>query len=375
MKIKFNLIMLFLVALTSCSMKPTDKKQELDTKPFEELHNHKGSKNYEVSVIIPKQKEAQSFDLDTISEKLYINSFFKSKLKKSNVSEYNMIKLDFLGSKMDSTGAHAKLKDGTLWNSNFYISWLTNGDTTRHKYIDPFTNKKIDDIYEFEVKEKDPKKWLKKFEEFYTKAKYVHIRMSDYYFKVNDKWYFMEGYKMGEANNLDLEKKYPKKEDQDVRMVELKNIGPKWYHKGFEDRDTSLIKMIDYQSDFYVEENQGPINVGYSAGWWYLEVYMPLGDTIKVKRYSYFEDPQLELYKVPSTYGGREHVLFIVQKPRDSHIAQVSGMYAIRPRDPKQPQRRYKNTVYKKNEEGLDVIDKSKSIETDEYKTWVKQKG
>jgi len=170
----------------------------------------------------------------------------------------------------------------------------------------------------------------------------------------------------------DLEEQYPAKEDEDIRMVALKDMSPTYFVPPNE-RETNLIKEIDYESTFY-EEKKGLDSFKYSAGWWYLEVYMPLGDTLRIKRYASFKNPALELYKIPNAYGGRQDVLFIVQTPKNAHIEQVAGMYAIRPRDPEQPQRRYSLIVYKRNRDGYKVIDKEKSIETEEYKAWVKKK-
>ncbi|MCF6348870.1 MAG: hypothetical protein L3J20_11315 [Flavobacteriaceae bacterium] len=49
-------------------------------------------------------------------------------------------------------------------------------------------------------------------------------------------------------------------------------------------------------------------------------------------------------------------------------------MYAIRPKDLEQPQRRYNLIVYKRDTEGYKIIDKEKSVESEEYKAWVKKK-
>jgi|GEM_PF-5307694 len=198
--------------------------------------------------------------------------------------------------------------------------------------------------------------------------------MSEYYFKIDSKWYFLETYKMGKANNINLKKLYPAKEDQDIRMVELKNLAPVFYYGKPEKLDTQLIKKIDYESTYFKEVDKGLNQYNFSAGWWYLEIYTPLGETIKIKRYSNFEDPELMLYKIPDAYGGRQNVLFIVQNPEELFMSQVGGMYAIRPRDPEQPQRRYSLIVYKRDKDGYKIIDKEKSIETEEYKDWVKKK-
>ena len=348
------------------------KQPTVDHSKFQELHKHKGSSNYEVVEIIPKINESDYLEIDSITNNLYVNSFFEPKSKNSDEIEYNTLRLDLLGNLEDSYKAHSKLKDGTMWNSDYYVNWIINGDTIKHRYIDPFSKKKIDSHpYEFEVKEKKPEKWLEKFTETYNRSQYVFLNMSDYYFKMDNVWYFIDGYDMGEANKINIKEKYPPKENQNIRIVELENLAPLWYHEGFKERDTTLIKMMDYESTFYKEENFGLIKQGYSAGWWYLEIYMPLGDTLRIKRFSDFEDPDLELYKVPAAYGGREDVLFIVQKPKDSHMEQVGGMYVIRPRDAKQPERRYDSVSCGTNENGEQYIIKSQ--DTTEYTEWNKE--
>ncbi|MCF6349155.1 MAG: hypothetical protein L3J20_12800 [Flavobacteriaceae bacterium] len=182
----------------------------------------------------------------------------------------------------------------------------------------------------------------------------------------------MRYYKMSKALGIEIEKHYPAKEDQDIRMVELLDMSPKYFIPPNE-RDTQLIREMEYESTEYEEENWGLIDVGYSAGWWYLEVYMPFGDVIKIKRFASFRNPDLQLYKIPDAYNGRQDVLFIVQEPNPIHSFQRAGMYVIRPKDPEQPQRRYSLIAYKKDKEGYKLIDKEQSIESDEYKAWVKK--
>ena len=62
---------------------------------------------------------------------------------------------------------------------DFYSNWIISGDTTKHKYIDPFTMDEINDTYEFEAIEKDPEKWLAKFNELYITADYIYERSWD----------------------------------------------------------------------------------------------------------------------------------------------------------------------------------------------------
>ncbi|MDO6811216.1 hypothetical protein Q4603_21545 [Zobellia galactanivorans] len=347
------------------------KTDEIDFSKYYELHAHKGSENYEIAPIFNKDYEIPELFLDTVANNL--NVYGKTNPLQKENSEHHRRKIDFLGNILDEGPIYTVLNDGTLWYTNEYNNWIINGDTSKHKYLDPFSNKEIEDPFEFKAKETDPEKWLEKFKELYSHAQYVYVYLGMYYLKLDHKWYWMEANLEGLPS--DLEQQYPPKEDQDVRMVELENLAPVWYHKGFKDRDTSLIKMVDYESTYFEKVDQGLNQYGFSAGWWYLEIPMPLGDTIRIKRYSNYEDPELLIYKVPGEYGGREDVLFIVQKPEELFPGQVGGMYAIRPRDPNQPQRRYKKIVYTTDAEGNETIDRSRSVETDEYKQWINNKG
>ena len=349
------------------------KSQKIEFKQFQELHKYTSSENYEVTTIFNMDFEIPELFLDTITNNLNIYGKTNPRIKEDAV--HHRRKVDLLGNILDEGPVYSILKDGTLWYIDEYNNWAINGDTTKYKYIDPFSNKEIDNPYEFKAKKKDPEKWLLKFKELYDKAQYVYIDMSNYYFKINEKWYFVSAYKMGEANNIQIKQQYPPKEVQDVRMLELPDMAPEFYRIGHPRRDTSLIKMVGYESTYFEKVDQGLNQYGFSAGWWYLEIPMPLGDTLRIKRYSNYEDPELLIYKVPSEYGGREDVLFIVQKPEELFPEQVGGMYAIRPREPNQPQRRYKKIVYKTDTDGTESIDPLKSLETEEYKVWKKNKN
>jgi len=376
---KLILITILTLNIASCNM----KSQEIEYTKFKELHEHEGSENYELVEIVPNKarivnpndnlSDKPVIYADSITNKMYIETFA---LKDDAPEDLSMSRtIDTFGNTIAKKQLFAKvLKDGTIWESVYYFNWFINGDITKHYYVDPFSNIQIEDPYEFIVKEKDHDKWFEKFKEYYVKASYIHIDMSFYYFKIDHKWYLIKISGMSDKLNIDIKQEYPAKEDQDVRMVELKNLAPIFYYDTPEKLDTHLIKKIDYESTYFKEVDKGLNQYNFSAGWWYLEIYMPLGDTIKLKRYSNYEDPELMLYKIPDAYGGREDVLFIVQNPEEIFTSQVGGMYAIRPRDPEQPQRRYKSIVYNKNESGERVIDLEQSEETEAYMVWIKKK-
>lgn len=358
-------ITILTISLISCQM----KSQKISHTEFKELHKHKGSENYEVVELIDKKiNVGQHILVDKVKQNLIVSGYKKDILNETKMTFLKRISI--LGNELEKYNhSYRRLNDGTLWRNSFYVNWVINGDTKKYKYLDPFTQKEIEDPYEFTAKEKDPEKWFKKFKELYANAQYVY-EDGFYYFKIEDKWYLMDIYQKNlKGLPKDIEKHYPAKEDQDVRIVELQDMSPVHYYAPPKELDTSLIKKIDYESTYY-EEKKGLDSFKYSAGWWYLEIYMPLGDTIKIKRYSYFQDPELRLYKIPGAYDGRYDVLFIVQKPNPVHMEQVAGMYVIRPKDPEQPQQRYSLIVYKRDKDGYKVIDKEKSVENEEYKVW-----
>ena len=181
-------------------------------------------------------------------------------------------------------------------------------------------------------------------------------------------WYLLEANRT--HVNLDFKKQYPPKEDQDVRMVELPDLAP-GFSVAPEKRDTSLLKEMGYKSMFFEKIRKGMDRYNYSAGYWYLELYMPLGDTVKIRRYSDARNPRLSLYKIPAAQGGRNDVVFVVLEPNEVHPEQAGGMYVVRPRDPNQPQHRYKNKtqyIYKGEVVSEEII------ETEEYIQWKARK-
>lgn len=337
------LYLLALLITMGCNMK---EKQEQDLSQYQELHGHKGTENYEVVEIFPKELSCFEDFSDTKPE-IFIDTVEKSliaygwKEQKLEENIHKLSKVSRFGDIEDEEPLlYELLKDGTLYWPMTYCNWVIDGDTSENKYLDPFSGKEIEDIYDFPVPETDPKKWLAKFEEYYGKAIYVNIdkNSSGYYMKTDNKWYFIDSPwgKLREKLKINnFEKRYPAKEG-DIRMLELQDLTPHFFVPPHE-RDTSLIKETAYRSTVY-ERNRSNfgLNQDYSAGWWYLEVYMPGGDTLRIKRYASFRRPDMYFYKIPKEHGGVEEVLFLVQKPSDMHMEQVGGMYAIRPRNYKE---------------------------------------
>ncbi|CAM4376433.1 hypothetical protein ZORO111903_17015 [Zobellia roscoffensis] len=357
----FTLLLIFI----SCTMGPKDK---FDKKEFEELQKNNGSENYEIQALFSKDFEVIKPLLNNKNGE--INIFGKTNPLNKREIQYKRLKISIDGEVLEEGPTDAgSIKDGSMFGFDFYYNWIVNGDTTKHKFLDPFSLKRIENIYEFVAMETDPKIWMGKFEECYNQASHVVISQNNsnkYYLKIEDKWYFMENTLEGTPENL--KDQYPEKEDQDLQMVDLRDLAPEYYHPQQGATDNNLIKMKEYESTFFEKENQGLNSYSYSAGWWYLEIYLPLGDTLRIKRYSNYEDPELQLYKIPTANGGREDVLFIIQKPEEMFPEQVGGMYVIRPRDMAQPERRYKSVSYGTRENGHEYIIKSQ--ETTEYTEW-----
>jgi len=362
---KNRAFILLIITLSSCTM--------IKYRDFEELYKNKGTENYEVIEIIPKQNQASYFQLDTVTKKIFVNSFFEPRSKRSEDMEYDRLRIDILGNIKDKGATDYILKDGTMWDSNYYLNWVISGDTSKHNYIDPFSNKEIDNVYEFEAKEKDPEKWLGKFKELYTKAQYVY-EDSFYYFKIDDKWYLMDIYQKNLKGLPEyIGKHYLAKEDLNVRMVTLPDITPDFYGKTNLE-DEIFMRSVGYKEEDH-ESGRGLNPIDGTAGYHYIELYMPFGDVIKIKRFGTMGE-NIETYKIPPQYGGRNDVVFIEQEANLEMYPgrEYGGMYAIRPRDPEQPQRRYKSIVYNKNKNGERVIDLEQSEETEAYKAWVKKK-
>ncbi|MEE9350070.1 MAG: hypothetical protein V3U80_08490, partial [Flavobacteriaceae bacterium] len=245
------LILGVFLTLINCTMISQDKVKRNE---FIELHKHKGSENYEVVELFENKFEMVApFLIDKEKKDLVIYGFQEEKLRKQNTLKTKRISnLGKITKVLDDT--HRKLKDGTMRDSEYYVNWIINGDTTKHKYLDPFTNKEIDDPYgdSFKANQKDHEKQFEKFKELYAKAQYIYVYSSFYYFKIDKKWYLMRFYKMSKALGLDIEQLYPPKEDQDIRMVALQDLSPKYFIAPNE-RDTQLIREMEYESTEYEE--------------------------------------------------------------------------------------------------------------------------
>ncbi|SEA59856.1 hypothetical protein, partial [Bizionia paragorgiae] len=234
MKHSISLSLICLVLLTSCTYFQNKKaeKQMQNYTAYKDLHQHQGTENYEVITL---------FKNDFIlNEKLIDNNQNILSLLGENEKDISRKKIDFFGDTIGSEELwYRTLKDGTLWTSKHYLSWLFNGDNTQHKFIDPLTNNKIEDAFKFKNTEKDFKKWFKKFQEIYLLASYAYIYNSRYYFKINNIWYMMRAdYYNEEPSNF--RSQYPEKiNPEEIRMQPLQESMETLMKQ-------NIIKVIDY---------------------------------------------------------------------------------------------------------------------------------
>ena len=298
-----------------------------DRTAFQELHNHKGSEHYEVTTIFEKEYEIIELYMDTVAKQ--INAAGKTNPIDKKETKGGRRKVSNLGEVLDEGPGSNLLKDGTIKFYNIYYNWVFNGDKTEHIFQNPFT----------EAEENDPKKWLERFDELYHESTFIYRHSSDYYLKIDGVFYLAETFKKAQILNMDIKSKYPVKENQEDRFMEFVDLYPGPYTSSTkkEDRDRSLIAFKGYeQTDS--EKSPGINPISFSAGNYYLELYMPLGDTIKIKRHGSM-GVNMQLYKIPVTQGGRNDVIFIVQEPNELYPdREFGGMYVVRPRSLEQEQ-------------------------------------
>tara|TARA_R110000823_G_C15874915_1_gene494513 strand:+ start:370 stop:1263 length:894 start_codon:yes stop_codon:yes gene_type:complete len=292
----------------------------MEFKDFKKLQKHTGSKNYIVKEIISKNKKASYIHFDSINQNLVLDSYLEDLKKENNTSE--SLKIDKFGNIIDSYDINTILENGTMWDWKYYSNWILNGDKNRHNYSSPLS----------EDEKNNAKKWVEKFKDLYLNASFVYIYMKDYYFKIDNDWYLVEAFKKAQELDLDIKNQFPPKIDEsEKRMIELQDITPDFYIKK-EKRDTRFMRSVGYE-EFDSEEGEGINPINYSAGWHYIELYMPQGDTIKFKRFGSM-GVNIETYRVPKEYGGREDVIFIVQEPNELYPnMEYGGMYVVRPRE------------------------------------------
>ncbi|QCX00336.1 hypothetical protein FGM00_09510 [Aggregatimonas sangjinii] len=290
---------------------------------FFRLNNHSGTENYLIEEIYSKEFQIPELYLDTVSKT--INAYGKTNPIKEGEAKNIRLKISDIGKVLDSGPIYTVLKNGVLWHYSEYNNWIIDGDKNPKNYRKPMTGVNFQDV----------EKWIEKFKELYTSASDVYISPSvyDYYVKIDKEW--VEVKRDVKGIPLDLEEQYPAKYSN-IRMVELRDLCPDFF-KARAERDTSFIDIVGYE-ETDSEKGSGLNPISYSAGDYYLNLYMPLGDTIKIKRHGSM-GVNMQFYKIPVTQGGRNDVVFIVQEPNELYPdREFGGMYVVRPRDLNQKQ-------------------------------------
>lgn len=283
-----------------------------DYSSYQELDKHTGSENYEVATIFPKEYEVWQILADTVANEIYAAGATNPVDKKEGVGDRR--KISTLGLILDKGPGYEILKDGTIIFYEYY-NWIFNGDKNEHTFVNPLNEKN----------QSDSKKWLDKFLELYNKASYIYESAWNYHFKIDGQWYKID-YNLDVVNE-DFVKQYPPKENQDVRLMELRDL-----RSGKMEKDTTLVNLVGYEETD--SEDGGWFNpISFSAGNYFMELYMPLGDTIRIKRHGSM-GINMQFYKMPVTHGGRNDVVFIVQEPNEMYPnKEFGGMYVVRPRN------------------------------------------
>ncbi len=317
MKRNISLSIVLLVLFSSCSyikkQKAAKKMQEYTE--YKDLHEHQGTENYEVISLLDKDTQIYNKEL-----------FIDKKQKLISIIGDDRLKIDFFGNVLGKGLIYKTLKDGTMSGYKTYSNWFINGDTTKYKYIDPFTNKAIENPYKHKNVETDFKKWLEKFKNYYSRASYVKREGSSYYLKINKIWYFME---LKFPNRpKDFVAHYPTKiSPEEIRMVQLTESMEPLIQQG-------VIKVVAYiEQDSERGVGLNPIN--FSSGYYMLELHLPQGDTLKFRRYGARGfNADLRIYQIPKELGGSNEVFFIEQIPRQTYPNKsFAGFYAIRPKN------------------------------------------
>ncbi|MGJ7033205.1 hypothetical protein [Niabella hirudinis] len=279
--------------------------------PFEySLATSPGTSNYEVKMFTAdSQSFYQHFLYDTLQNIVILHT-------------HKFYKINNVGDVIDTTITRGMdiYDNGIINTTTKLCEWAINGDTS---FVLP------DDI-PFPQGENA----FKTFDEDYHKAEYYIPPAGGVpTFKINGKWI---AYGLPLNDELDRylatdesDKKYPLKPSN--RFIPMQEIGPD-FGVAPNKRDTSLLKSLGYAVVDKEEENWGLVKHRYSAGFYNMELYLPGGDTLRFRHFGAL-GINLEVFRVPKEYGGRDDVFFIAQEPNGLYPElSTGGVYVIRPR-------------------------------------------
>ncbi|SDE33492.1 hypothetical protein SAMN04487894_1378 [Niabella drilacis] len=280
--------------------------------PFKySLETIPGTEKYEVKMLSENEQiPYRKFLYDTIANTVILltNRFCK---------------ISHSGSIIDTTLVESMglYNNGIVDKNGGYISeWIINNDTgfVKPEYIPSPQGESA----------------FKAFDEDYHKAKYYMRPPGGYpIFKINGKWITYGLPFNTELNKYfateECKKKYPLKPSN--RFVSMQEIGPD-FGVAPQKRDTSLLKSLGYAAVDKETEDWGITRHRYSAGFYNMELYLPGGDTLRFRHFGAL-GINLELFRVPKEYGGRDDVFFIAQDPNPLYPdLSTGGVYVIRPR-------------------------------------------
>lgn len=323
MKVKIKISAICLLLLTSCNYlkkKKAIQKMEKEYIEYQDLHQHKGSENYEVLKILEYNTIVYEMFFE---KKQYLVSLIGKNEKLQNF-KYKRLKLDIFGNILDEGLLYETLTDGTMWHMDNYNNWLINGNDEEQNYIDPLTyNEK-----------RDLKSWLIKFDELYNKASYVYESSWSYYMKVENNWYkFLYDKKLFTPETFDSKvyEKYPSKiAPEEVRMVKI----PEVFDNLLENKTLQLAEYVEMDK----QKSSGLNPISFSSGYYMFELHLPQGDILKFRRYGAMGfNADMNIYQIPKEIGGSDEVFFIEQLPRQTYPDKsFAGFYAIRPKNYKE---------------------------------------
>lgn len=289
----------------------------------QELHNHKGTEHYEVTTLISSKNEPYYIQFDSIQKLLIVKSSFDAN-KGRGFNTYETAKINTLGIKEEAfDDIDHILNDGTMWDGDYYRNWIINGDKTKHKYLDPLTQEEKNDW----------KPYSKKFNKLYHSSSYVYKDISTFFFKVNDNWYKIKDTLKSKNRPDDFRAQYPPKENEEVRMIKLKDLTPDFFSSEEREKNKGFMELVGYEETEREKSSQILNPIEHSAGHYIINVHLPKGDILKIRNFGSMY-PNLKTYKIPKEHGGRDDVIFMVQEP-DQELypnQKWGGMYVIRPR-------------------------------------------
>ncbi|MCV6628223.1 MAG: hypothetical protein OIF50_00020, partial [Flavobacteriaceae bacterium] len=266
------------------------KKKTMQEYPeYIELHQHQGSENYEIATIAERAHIADYIKIDRLQKLLCVKSYINKKETKN--TEGRSYKIDSLGRITLWNNRYHILDDATMRNSRGYYNWVIDGDKRMHAYKDPLTMEE----------KRNWDKYSKKFKQLYNNAVTVYKHIGRYYFNIKGEWFLVKDTLRSEERPDNFRSQFPEK-CEFPRMVAIEDGTPDlWRGEGRQKKD--LLEFVAYQQ---VESEKGSgINpIGYSAGYYFFNLHMPGGDTIKIKRFGSM-GWNMKLYQIPPQYGGR----------------------------------------------------------------------